>query len=967
MKLPTSRFRIGIDLGTSNSALCYLDQEDLTHQLHCFEVPQWIGSGEWHDQKILPSHAFLLTKEEKLSGRFKLPWSDDSEPNLAIGEWARQQQALRPGRNIHSAKSWLCYHNLNPEAAILPQSDQQDLRRYSPIAVSSLFLQHLRDSWNHKIAKGRTELRLEEQDIVLTVPASFDEVAREFTLRSVKMAGLKNVTLLEEPTAAFYSWIAENLEDNDSPKTLSDYFTNSENIVLVVDIGGGTSDFSLVKVRMLDDSKKNPEMERLAVGDHILLGGDNLDLALAAYVEQQLTGQHGKLSPHLWEALTAQCRRAKEILWATEQDQFPITIAEQGSRLIGKTKNYILSQKEFEQIILDGFFPEMNWDADLPAKKIQGLRTLGLPYASDSAFTRHLLRFLRNHCSKIEPERFPTHVLFNGGTLEPYLLQEKIWCLLEKWRSQVVEAETRVRVLPKEQMQLAVAKGATYCHLVREGKGLQIKGGSARSYYISLLVDGMESDSQKLAWLCILPQHASVEEYQEVRRHTLEIAINQPVQFEVRASSIRMQDHLGDIIQLEQEELDRDFTKLPPIQTFLGIDSNQLPKKAKTLGIQLRAKLNEIGTLSLVCVNHQLKEEWRLEFLIRESALGVSDPAPSIAVSNQWEPPSNWDDVHKTLQSWFGKRSRQENLPLSLNKKLEELLGPRSGWPLPVLREIADQLLSGMGTRVRSVNHEMNWLKICGFCLRPGFGFPQDELRIKQLTEWIARGPQFRKERNVEVEWWIFCRRVAAGLAPQTQEAIFRSLEERLVGGNRKPRSSKLPKGKRPASISPSALNELWLLLSNLESVPHEKKKIYGQQLLDRLKRGQSTGIEGLCLARFGSRELMYAGTLSVIPPKGIESWIQSLLEIHHQRPIQELPLVMTKLGQFTGDRHRDISPDLRKELVAFVESYDEDGNLVRLLTEEARRGTVEILESNLQNWLFGDELPIGLKLAKSS
>ncbi|MGA0340222.1 MAG: Hsp70 family protein, partial [bacterium] len=753
----------------------------------------------------------------------------------------------------------------------------------------------------------------------------------------------------------------------DSPKTLSDYFKNSENIVLVVDIGGGTSDFSLVKVKIPEDPKENPEMERLAVSDHILLGGDNLDLALAAHVEQQLTGQQRKLSPRLWEALTAQCRRAKEILWTTEQDQFPITIAEQGSRLIGKTKNYILSQNEFEQIILDGFFPELDWDADLPAKKIQGLRTLGLPYASDTAITRHLLRFLRNHCSQIEPERFPTHVLFNGGTLEPSLLQEKIRRLLEKWGSQLGETEKSVQVLPQEQMQLAVAKGATYYHLVREGKGLQIKGGSARSYYVSLLVDGMEPGSQNLAWLCILPQQASVEEYQEVQGHTLEIAINQPVQFEMRASSIRTQDHLGDIIQIEQEELERDFTELPPIQTFLGIDRNRLPKKATTLGIQLRAKLNEIGTLSLECVNHHLSEEWRLEFRIRESAPEVIQSDQSITVDNQWEPPSNWDDVQRTLQSWFGKRSRQENLPLSLNKQLEALLGPRSGWPLPLLREIADQLLSGMGTRVRSVNHEMNWLKICGFCLRPGFGFPNDELRIKQLTEWIARGPQFRKERNVEVEWWIFCRRVAAGLPSQTQEAIFKSLEERLVEGNRKPRSSKLPKGKRPASISPSALNELWLLLSNLESVPHEKKRTYSKQLLDRLEKGQSTGIEALCLARFGSRELVHAGSLYVIPPKEVESWIQSLLEIHHQKPIQELPLVLTKLGQFTGDRHRDISPDLRKELIAFVESYDEDGSLVRLLTEEAKRDTVEILESNLQNWLFGDELPIGLKLAKSS
>jgi hypothetical protein len=343
----------------------------------------------------------------------------------------------------------------------------------------------------------------------------------------------------------------------------------------------------------------------------------------------------------------------------------------------------------------------------------------------------------------------------------------------------------------------------------------------------------------------------------------------------------------------------------------------------------------------------------------------VSHTNQSIVVVDQWEPPDKWEDVLKILQSWFGKRSRQENLPLSLNKQLEELLGPRSEWPLPLLREIADYLLRGMGTRVRSLNHEINWLKVCGFCLRPGFGFPQDELRIQQLTDWTARGPKFPKERKAEVEWWIFCRRVAAGLSPQIQEAIFKSLEDRLAEGNRKLRSSKLSKGKKPLSISPNAFNELWLLLANLESVPPEKKRLYGEQLLNRWERGQEIGIEGICIVRFGSRELVHAGSLYVLPAKDAESWIQNLLAIHHKKPIQELPLVLAKLGQFTGDRHRDISPDLRKDLIAFVKSFDEDGRSLRLLTEGAKGDAAEILESNLQNWLFGDELPIGLKLKK--
>lgn len=967
MPVTSTRYKIGIDLGTSNSALCYLDEESLQSELHAFEIPQWLSAGEWHAQVTLPSHIYLLTEDEIGSGRFCLPDAAESRPTWIIGEWARQQQALRPGRNIHSAKSWLCYHNLNPRAAILPQTAPADLPRHSPLAVSAMILGHLRDAWNVAFASQNPALRMEHQELVLTVPASFDEAAREYTLQAVEMAGLSNVTLLEEPQAAFYAWLSQML-GTDQMGSLSQHFSMGENLVLVVDVGGGTSDFSLVRVTLPDSVKEGPKLERVAVSDHILLGGDNMDLALAAHVEQKLTGQKRQLSPRLWEALVGQCRRAKEALLNSEYTTYPLTIAEQGSRLIGRTQTYELSRAELESVLLEDFFPELTWEAPLPATKRQGLRTMGLPYANDPAITRHLLRFLRNHCAGPATENFPSHVLFNGGTLAPELLQERFRKQLNDWRQERHPPRNNweVRVLPQASMHLAVARGAAYYHLVRQGQGLRILGGSARAYYVSLMLEGASANLSERVWLCVLPQHASTEQIHELRQPLLELAVNQPVQFEMRASSVRVQDSVGEILRLADEELEQDFTLLPPIQTFIAVDRNRLPKKAQTLRIQLRARLNEIGTLSLYCVSPELKEEWRLEFRVHESAESPDSGLPLSEAPSEGLFPPEWEEVQQVLRQWFGKKSRQDDLPVSLFKQLEILLGPRQRWSLPILRAVADELLAKMGTRVRSLNHELNWLKVAGFCLRPGFGFAQDEWRMRQLGDWIAHGPQNRKERTAEVEWWIFCRRIAAGLEASTQEALLLSLEARLREVSKKPRTSKPGKGKKVNSASPAALNELWLLLASLEEIPAERKRIHGDQLLERLQQGNATGIEGWCLARLGSRQPLRGNSLQVISTAEVTGWICTLLGIGKKNSLPELPLVLAQLAQHTGDRRRDVSPELRQEVLEFVIPHDESGRLQRLLREGAEPlGSHP--ESNLQNWLFGDELPLGLKLSQSS
>ncbi len=940
----------------------------MTHELHLFEVPQWIGLGELQARPTLPSHLYLLTSEEAQSGRLRLPWQLEN-PAWALGEWARQQQSLRPGNNVHSAKSWLCYHSLNPRAKILPQIDQPDVQRFSPVEVSALLLQHFRDAWNHEMAQATPEWRFEEQELVLTVPASFDEAAREHTLAAVEAAGLKHVVLLEEPQAAFYAWLAEHPQQG-TYGPLREQFTTDESTVIVIDVGGGTSDFSLVKVRFPTDATSAPELERVAVSDHILLGGDNVDLALAAFVELELTGEQRKLSPRLWEALVGQCRRAKEALLSGENTQFPVTIAERGSRLIGRTRTFELTLAQLEKVVLDGFFPELGWEANSPTHAKQGLRTIGLPYAQDPAITRHLLHFLRTHWKEAQrPEDFPSCILFNGGTLEPPLLQQRLQTQLAAWREKVLGAAQReVRVLQSGSMHLAVARGAASFHLAREGSALRIAGGSARSYYVSLLLEGASKRLTERAWLCVLPQQAALDQTYDVEDRPLELTINQPVQFELCASSVRGHDATGALLQPTEAEFEESFTTLPPIQTFISVDKNRLPKKAKQLQILLRARLNEIGTLSLVCFSPALEQEWKLEFRIRDPADGSADSQPTLPDDlHNWEPPAEWETAVTTLKVWYGKKKHEGRLT-SLYKQLEgDLQQPRAEWSLPLLRAIGDQMLAGMSTRIRSMPHELNWLKVAGFCLRPGFGFPQDEWRMRQVSEWLAQGPHFKDERTVEVEWWIFCRRVAAGLPAPTQEAILDKLEARLREAAKKTRGAKPAKGKgaKKTTTSPAALNELWLLAASLEEVSAERKVKLGEQLFERLRQGKSTGIEGWCLARLGARKLLHGSPLHVVSPTVATAWVEWLLRAESLLFAGELPLILSQIAQFVDDRHRDVSGELRQRLLDYVAPFDEDGRLERLLRDGFADDT-NTSQSGLQNWLFGDELPVGLKLAAS-
>ncbi len=973
MESVSSRFLVGIDLGTSNSAVFYLDREDLEQKFHHFPISQWIERGQIHNPPTLPSYLYLLTEEEIASGQFRFPWETESFPYIA-GEWARLQQSQNPGRIISSVKSWLCYHHVDPHSKILPQSDIEDVSRYSPIEVTSFYISHIIAAWNVHFAKDLPEHCLENQQVVLTVPASFDEAAREYTVQAVQQAGLQHFTLLEEPQAAFYSWLSSNESKLEAGE--------EEKIAVVIDIGGGTTDFSLVRIGTPPgDDSSQLNVERIAVGEHILLGGDNIDLTLATRVEQLLTGGNRQLSPRVWESVVAQCRRAKEVLLCGESENYQLTVAKAGSRLVGGTQTLTLTLEMIKEIILDGFFPLIPWNTPSVPSRQHGLKQLGLPYAQEPAITRHLCTFLKRYIAEHpDSSAFPDQVLFNGGTLSPVMLQERLLQQLEQWRLElldqpIISGKQSIQMMKTYDIQLAVARGAVAYHLARLGLGVRIAGGSARSYYISLMLHNPDQDRLEEGWLCILPQQATMETALPVSDVEFLLSINQPIQFRLLSSIHHPKDMPGETFQFTDEELENDFVLLPPVQMLIRVDKKTIAKKVREIKVQLRVQLNEIGTLSLFCVNAERKQEWKLEFLIRESQTQTTSSAEQTIGSVEEALPTGWENADRCIRQKYGKRSRsqpkEELRPFSLYKLLEqELEIPREQWSLVVLRELWDLLYEGLSYRVRSPYHESNWIKLAGFCLRPGFGYIKDEWRVRQLEDLLKEGPYFKKERGIEIDWWIMCRRIAGGLPATIQQTLSEPAWTRLQESTRstKPATSKKRAGKKknikPKSDSAS-LNELWRMVASLEDIPADTKIKFGEKLINQIKSKRFFGADGWCLARFGMRAPLYGSPVHVIPQSVVESWIKWLLTMPHLPFQAEMPLILARLGQTTGDRTRDINPALQKDILEFMKKQKNTEPFQKMLLEPAAPLQANLQNQEVNDWLFGDALPVGLKVAK--
>ncbi len=600
-----SRYIVGIDLGTTNCVLSYIDTQEehdlTTAPINIFQVPQLVAPGEIGEKDFLPSFIYLPTDQERQGGRLTMSWNPFGD--RVVGTYAKSRGAEVPGRLVVSAKSWLCHTGVDRTAPILPADAPEDVQKLSPIVASASYLRHLKAAWNQTVAKESKD-RLEEQVIYLTIPASFDAVARELTVKAASSAGFDNITLLEEPQAAFYAWLHAR---RDSWKEE----VGPGDLILVCDIGGGTTDFSLIRVTSKDGELG---LERVAVGDHILLGGDNMDLALAYSLSEGLKAKGTRLDYLQMQTLWHNARMAKEKLLANQEiSEVPVVIPGRGSGLVGGTVRTALGKEQVESLLLEGFFPACKSSERPQHHPRLGLQEMGLPYVSDTAITRHLARFLDIHADKSDSSEGvpgPTAILFNGGVLKPRIIRRRILEIISPWLHE--KGSPELKELASPDLDLAVAQGASYYGLVRREGGLRIRGGIARSYYMGIEVarPAVPGLPPAIKALCVVPQGMEEGSSVSLPERTFGLIVGQPVEFRFLASTIRPDDSVGDLIN-DWDETIEPITTLQTSMEASGIEPGTV------IPVQLEATVTEIGTLALSLVSKEKDLRFDLEFNVR--------------------------------------------------------------------------------------------------------------------------------------------------------------------------------------------------------------------------------------------------------------------------------------------------------------------------------------------------------------
>jgi len=948
-----SRYIIGIDLGTTNCAVAYVDtkgRERPTADIRAFAVPQLVAPGETAPRPTLPAFLYLSGGPELPPGAARLPWSEGGD--RFVGEFAQLQGAKVPSRLVSSAKSWLCHGGVDREAPILPWGGPAEVGKVSPVEASAAYLTHIRDSWNHAMAAGDEARRLERQEIVLTVPASFDEAARELTLEAAKRAGLASITLLEEPQAAFYCWIVTH-QDRWQREV------RAGELILVCDVGGGTTDFSLITVTEIPTG---PGFRRVAVGDHLMLGGDNIDLALAHLIERKLGGP--RLDGEQWSALRFACRAAKEKLLVEQRprlERWPVTIAGRGSRVIGGSIQSELTRDEVREIALDGFFPQTPITAEPDRGAKLGLQEFGLPFVADPAVPKHLAAFLRRHragaagsgergdpAGGAPPARVDA-ILFNGGALTPESLRDRVTQIVGSWFPDDQGEPRAPRVLTNASLDLAVAHGAAYYGVVRRGGGIRIGGGTARSFYV-----GLETDRPESPWMCVVPRDAEEGDEIQIAGRDFELLMGQPVLFPLASSSVRPDDRPGDLVASDPDSI----LELPPLQSLMRVGRKA---KAERVAVNLAARVTEVGSIELWCQSRTDDRRWRLQIQLRGQS---GRPAPPGTVAGEEVDrvvieQSEIDEAVEAIRTAFeapASAASAENGPARLVTRLERLLdAPRDDWPPSALRAFWEPLSDLADKRLKSPRHEARWFNLAGFSLRPGRGFPLDELRVKALWRVFHQGVRHQKDVQCWAEWWILWRRVAAGLNRQHHDEIQRRLNPFLlpVKGANPAKKAGRPKPEAHETA------EMWRCAASLERLSAEIKRQLGDALAGELARPSLPAHVLWCLGRLGARVPLYGPANTVVPRETAERWVERLLERDYAagRETADAIFALGQIARFSGDRTRDLDDAIRERAL---------DRLARLGADEATLRPVREfheMEAAQEAQALGDALPIGLRL----
>jgi molecular chaperone DnaK (HSP70) len=928
-----ARYLVGIDLGTTNTALAYVDLKAKAKggpKLHTFPVPQLIGPGQMGEQPLLPSFLYLPGPHDLPEGATAVPW--DKAATEVVGQFARTHGAKVPGRLVSSAKSWLCHPGVDRTAPLLPWAAPPEVTRLSPLEVSAKYLRHLVNAWNS--AKGRDPADyLEECPVVLTVPASFDDVARNLTADAARQAGLKHVTLLEEPQAAFYCWLGMHTADDAGRVTPGMR-------CVVIDVGGGTSDFSLIRA---NEEEGEMTFARDAVGDHLLLGGDNMDLALAKGVEAKLSG---KLDAGQFGSLVQACRGAKEaLLGPNPPADYAVTVVGKGRSVIAGSVTAHITPADLKQILFDGFFPLVPFDAE-PARTARGLQEMGLPYVADPAVSKHLAAFLRQQLPAGEA---PDAILFNGGVFQPKPLRERIVEVMSPWFSKPRKPWKPV-VLTTPSLDLAVAWGAAYSAWLRHSGGKRIGGGTARSYYVGVADDQADG---KRAVVCVVPRRLQEGEEVRIPKPELELALGEPVLFPLYTSTVRSDDHPGDVLRVSPAQL----LELPPLHTVLRGGKRS---GVKRVPVTLAAKSTEIGTLELYCVSKE-NNRWKLEFNVRDV---VKDRDSS-------REPEASESEHATLLDVFDEEKTQaagdlvkacfdtgKPTPQELTKQLETALDlNRQEWPTGLCRRLWDHLTEAAEKRAKTPPHLSRWYNLVGFCLRPGFGDPIDRYRVEGLWKLItatASGSISGGNKLVVPEggadYWIMWRRVAGGLNGALQQALWARLKLVLIP----------PKNKPPAKVHPNELAEMWRAASSLERLDVKTKELLGDTLVSQLRKLPAVpNYLFWSLTRIGGRVPFYGPLNTVLHPDVAQRWLEAVLDF---RPRAESELMgwafcLAQLARRSGLRGVDVDDDVSAGVAKLLRSIRVPEAWPRMVEQ------VVTDQGDEQSRLFGESLPIGLRL----
>lgn len=928
------KYVVGIDLGTTNIVVSYCELSE-DSDIQEFAIPQLVAPGQIEALPMLPAIRYHYDAElDEASAQ--LPWGVDNInehlPKAVIGKFAQQLGNKTPTRLVSSAKSWLGFRGEANAEIHLPENAAEGVETCTPLEASAGFLGYIAAAWNMHFP----DARLKDQAVVITVPASFDDIARALTIEAIKRAGIKQFNLLEEPQAACYYWVAEHdLEQLRHHKHL-----------MVCDVGGGTTDFTLIKIGKFSEGAKVPELERIAVGDHLMLGGDNMDLALAARVLQKLELQANQRTMN---QLLVQCQQAKEALLSQDApDQYPIQLHTGGSGLFTSIKETRLTKKEVQQTLLDGFFPLVSGKSK-PKTRKRSLSDMSLPYPADAAISRHIAAFLDAEQRALveapsavpedyakEPQHsqddytkekqspiIPDVWLLNGGPFLSSQIQQRLKTLIQQWSGErdtegfVDEAALEpVTWLTNPTPQGAVAHGATLFGRALELNQQLIKSAVVRHYFIK--VKSAEGDKA----ICVLPKHTELNSQQKLQQ-TFTLTRGQKVQFDIGYSLGEEVHHLGDSLAWSES-----IHQLPGLASEI--------EGSGSVDVNITSELDELGVLNVSLVETTSGALHQLNFNLRND----EDTVDSTKLH---------DKIHGAialLDSWFGPADKQssekETKNQPLRKSLEKLLGKRDSWSSADARYMFDHLMKLSNRRRRSETHERNWFNIAGFCLRPGIGYAGDKQRIDAVWDLYGQGIQYVQSPEIWAQWWAFWRRASAGLSSEQQLVLYTDSNHVLPANKRK-------KGGKTKITA--AIGEKLRLIGSLERLPVEIKTDILNTVTSQLTDKKVNQDMSWCAARLINRKMAYADAAQVLPAEAILNTVNIALKTDWKQSAH------FQLLAVSGAK---LSP---------VERNNLDGSIRQMIKDKLPSGSYlqAILQGDVENTrdrsLWGDELPAGLSL----